>query len=44
MIVIMDRRINDINLGASVVVGIVTIYIVWKAFNSFKGSSSLEKV
>jgi len=41
----MDNRLNDIKLGISVVVGILTVYITWTAYNSFKGSSSpsLEK-
>jgi|TARA_X000000368_G_scaffold415730_1_gene408077 hypothetical protein len=38
----MDNRINDIKLGATVVVGILTIYLVWTTYNGFKGSS-LEK-
>jgi len=40
----MDNRINDIKLGATVLVGILTIYIAWSAYNGFKGSAtSLEK-
>jgi|TARA_B110000967_G_C18333921_1_gene293374 hypothetical protein len=40
----MDKRITDVNLCATVVVGILTVYITWTAYNTFKGSSSsLEK-
>ncbi len=39
----MDKRLCDIKLGASVVVGIFTLCIVWSVYKGFRGSTSLEK-
>jgi len=36
----MDNRINDIRLGATVVMGLFTCYIVWATYKGFKGSSN----
>jgi len=38
----MDKITNDIKLGATVIVGILTVYVAWTAYNNLRGSSSLE--
>ena len=37
----MDRRIKDINLGAKVIVGILTIYVAWNVFKGYNSSKTI---
>lgn len=36
----MNNRINDIRLGATVVVGLLTLYVAWNVFKGYKGTVS----
>jgi hypothetical protein len=40
-IIIMDRRIEDVKLGTTLVLGVLAIYFIWTTYNGFKGSKTI---